>query len=264
MTDVADPLDGLVVVLVRTRNPLNMGAVARAMQNFGVESLRVVAPFEAAFREARSAVGAAELLSAAAEYANVADAVADCRVVVGTTAAQRRELEQPLVPLDQAAATIRAALQDAGAAARRLPGAAPSRVALLFGSEKHGLTRDDLEHCHWALHIPTHAKQPSMNLAQAVAVCLWELSRTANSDVAQRAPVVEERAVAGDLDRLTQLCLEVLDAGGYTDTRTQASTRSDIRRMLLRYPVTSADAHLLMGMARKLLWSLRHAENEQP
>jgi tRNA/rRNA methyltransferase len=85
MTD----LDNLRVVLVATRNPLNIGAAARAMSNFGVERLRVVNPYEVAFREARSAVGASAVLAKAEEYTSVAEAVADCKLVVGTTAAGR-------------------------------------------------------------------------------------------------------------------------------------------------------------------------------
>lgn len=150
----------LTVVLVRTRNPLNIGAVARAMQNFGARELRLVTPYEASFREARSAVGAGAVLGEAREFASVAEAVADCRLVVGTTAARRRELEQPLVGLEQAEAPVRAALTE-------------GRVALLFGSEKHGLRREDLEHCHWLVRIATEEAQPSMNLGQAAAVCLW-------------------------------------------------------------------------------------------
>ena len=90
-------LEQLTLVLVRTRNPLNIGAVARAMQNFGVRDLRLVTPFEASFREARSAVGAGAVLGEAREFASVAEAVADCRLVIGTTAARRRELQQPLL-----------------------------------------------------------------------------------------------------------------------------------------------------------------------
>ena len=82
-------LDHLRVVLVATRNPLNIGAAARALSNFGVRRLRVVNPYDAAFREARSAVGASGLLAKAEQYESVAEAVADCKLVVGTTAAER-------------------------------------------------------------------------------------------------------------------------------------------------------------------------------
>src|SRR5579872_3289222 len=96
----------LRVVLVAARNPLNIGAAARAMSNFGFSRLRVVNPYEAAFREARSAVGASEILSRAEAYQSLADAIADCGLVVGTTAAGNRELEQPLKTLEVAARAI--------------------------------------------------------------------------------------------------------------------------------------------------------------
>ena len=134
------------------------------MSNFGFSRLRVVAPYEAAFREARSAVGASALLAGAQEYSSVAEALADCALVVGTTAARHRQLLHPLLPLEQGARLIR----------QQLPS---GRVALLFGSEKRGLSNRDLSHCHWLLRLPTREEHPSMNLGQAVAVCLYELAR---------------------------------------------------------------------------------------
>ena len=117
MTD----LDHLRVVLVATRNPLNIGAAARAMSNFGVRRLRVVNPYDAAFREARSAVGASGLLAKAEQYENVAEAVADCKLVVGTTAATRRELQHRLLRLDVGARDDQAAAENgAGSIAVRL------------------------------------------------------------------------------------------------------------------------------------------------
>src|SRR6202790_1094635 len=113
-------LDNLRVVLVATRNPLNIGAAARAMSNFGVRRLRVVNPYEPAFREARSAVGASGLLASAEVYDSVAEAVADCALVVGTTAVRHRELHHPLRRLEIGARLISKHL-------------ASSRVALLFG-----------------------------------------------------------------------------------------------------------------------------------
>ena len=131
-------LDRLRVVLVATRNPLNIGAAARAMSNFGFSHLRVVNPFDAAFRQARSAVGAAQVLAAAEQYDSVAEAVADCTLVVGTTAVRERHLLHPVRRLEIGARLIR----------KRL-GSSP--VALLIGSEKFGLSNQDLSHCHWLM-----------------------------------------------------------------------------------------------------------------
>ena len=103
----APEFDRLCVVLVSTRNPLNIGAAARAMSNLGFLRLRVVNPYDASFREARSAVGASRVLKNAEEYNSVADAVADCSLVVGTTAARDRELQHSLKALEQGAPLIR-------------------------------------------------------------------------------------------------------------------------------------------------------------
>src|SRR5437868_2912249 len=134
------------------------------MSNFGFTHLRVVNPYDVAFREARSAVNASALLASAEEYKSVAEAVADCALVVGTTAGTRRDLQLPLRPLQEGARRIRRALQS-------------GPVALLFGSEKRGLSNQDFDHCHWLMRIPTREQHPSMNLGQAVAICLYELAR---------------------------------------------------------------------------------------
>src|SRR3954465_9277777 len=115
----------LRVVLVSPHNPLNIGAAARAMSNFGVLDMRLVNPYQIAFREAKSAVNAAKVLEDAREYPTVADAVADCELVVGTTSIGHRALEHPIWRLELG-----------GKAIARKSAAVP--VALLFGSEKFG------------------------------------------------------------------------------------------------------------------------------
>src|SRR6201986_5531251 len=108
---VKDYLDNLRVVLVSTRNPLNIGAAARAMSNFGALHLSLVNPYEPSFREARSAVGAADLLANAQVFATTGEAVADCTLVVGTTAVGAREMRHPLKYLEAGARAIRAQLR---------------------------------------------------------------------------------------------------------------------------------------------------------
>ena len=176
------------MVLVATRNPLNIGAAARAMGNFGFLNLRVVNPHEAAFREARSAVGASALLARAEEYRSVAEAVADCVLVVGTTSGYHRELQHPLRRLEEGAQLIRGGLSS-------------GNVALVFGSEKRGLSNEDLSHCHWLLRIPTREEHISMNLGQAVAVCLYELVRDAGGG--QQPPAGSRRQRAACRARMS-------------------------------------------------------------
>ncbi len=233
--------DHLSIVLVSTRNPLNIGAAARAMSNFGFDRLRVVQPYEIAFREARSAVGAPDLLRKAQEFRTLAEAVADCALVVGTTAASRRELHHPLLRLQEGARRIR----------KQLP---RGRVALLFGSEKRGLANEDLSHCHWLMRIPTREQHGAMNLGQAVAVCLYEIVRTAKAPIAQFR---RQRATAGDMERVTMLLFDVLCASGYVKPRSAAAKEEKLRRMLRRLDLSRDDAELLLGMLRQITWTLR-------
>lgn len=241
--------DGLRVVLVNTRNPLNIGAAARAMSNFGFLHLRVVNPFELAFREARSAVGAAPLLAQAEEFKSLGGAVADCSLVVGTSALGRRDPQLFVRDLRQGGRLIR----------KRL---GRDRVALLFGSEKRGLSNDDLSHCHWLLRIPTREEHRSMNLGQAVAVCLYELARDRESMAARtKVPL----ATAGDLERLTSLLLGALGTSGYLKdkgdsektVRSAALADEKIRRLIRRMNLSAPDAQLLLGMVRQILWKIK-------
>jgi len=238
--------DHIFVVLVGTRNPLNIGAVARAMLNFGFRRLRVVHPYEAAFRDARSAVGATEVLTNAEEFATVAEAVVDCTLVVGTTAVKQRQLHHPLRILADAAPLIRQEISGVETEARR--------VALLFGSEKTGLSNEDLSHCHWLLQVPTGAEQPSMNLGQAVAVCLYELVR---SETAPRVDQKSGSASAGELERLSAVLMETLHESGYVRALESSEKELAIRRMLRRLTLSSEDATVGLGMLRQILWKLR-------
>lgn len=239
--------DRLCVVLVSTRNPLNIGAAARAMSNLGFAHLRVVNPYEASFREARSAVGAAPLLKKAEEFINVAEAIADCSLVVGTTAAHNRELHQSLITLPKAAPLIRKTLRS-------------GRVALLFGSEKRGLSNSDLSYCHWLLRIPTREEHGSMNLGQAVAVCLYELARTIDGRQPRAKPrkdkLSPEQATAGELDRITATLLDALRASGYLEQETPAPKEEKVRRMVHRLGLSRDDAKIWQGMLRQILWKL--------
>lgn len=227
--------------MVATRNPLNIGAAARAMANFGFSRLRVVAPYDVAFREARSAVGAAPLLARAEEFSSVSEAVADCTLVVGTTSVGHRELQHPLRRLEYGARLIK----------RRL---ASSPVALLFGSEKFGLSNDDLSHCQWLMRIPTVDRNLSMNLGQAVALCLYELAR--DPKAANSRPERIKPAGAGEVEQLTRMLLEVLAKSGYVNPVTEASTDEKVRRLVRRLEIAQRDAPVLLGMLRQMLWKI--------
>ena len=230
------------VVLVSTRNPLNIGAAARAMANFGFSRLSVVTPYDVAFREARSAVGAAPLLQKAEEFPTLADAVAACPLVVGTTSVGHRELQHPLRRLEYGARLI----------LRALPSAP---VALVFGSEKFGLSNDDLSHCHWLMRIPTVGQDLSMNLGQAVALCLYEMVRDPNAAAAR--PEKIRSATAAETEQITLRLLEALARSGYINPLTAASTDEKVRRLIRRLEIPARDVPVILGMLRQILWKLR-------
>jgi TrmH family RNA methyltransferase len=233
--------NSLRVVLVAPRNPLNIGAAARAMSNFGCTDLRLVNPYEVAFREARSAVKAHKVLEKAQEYSTLGEAVADCELVVGTTSIGHRAVEHPLRRLEMGGKMI----------ARKLAGAP---VALLFGSEKFGLSNDDMSHCHWLMRIPTRDQHASMNLGQAVALCLYEIVRSPAA--AKATPEVRRSAGAGDLERVTAMLEEILEHSGYVHERVEGSTKLKLRRLVRRMNLNAHDAEVWLGILRQIRWKL--------
>lgn len=226
------------------------------MSNLGFLRLRVVNPYEASFREARSAVGAAPLLAKAEEYSSLAAAVADCSLVIGTTAGGNREPHHPLRLLKEAARLVRKRLCAGG------------RVALLFGSEKRGLANEDLSYCHWLLHIPTREEHVSMNLGQAVAVCLYELAHgsgvanPAKNKVRGKTEKLKP-ATAGELERITTILIDALRASGYLGQRSVAAKEEKIRRMVRRLELSSADSEVWLGMLRQMLWKMKPTNDGQ-
>jgi tRNA/rRNA methyltransferase len=240
----------LRVVLVATRNPLNLGAAARAMSNFGVRRLRVVNPYDPAFREAKSAVGASHVLKHAEVFTSVAEAVGDCTLVVGTTAVRHRELQHQLRRLEEGARLIRRRL---GAKSKK--GAANANcVALLFGSEKRGLSNADLSHCHWLMRIPTHEENISMNLGQAVAVCLYELARDAK---AGKPAEKLELARADVVERMTGYLFEALEESGYFSLRIVPDVKERMRRLVRRLNLPARDADVWLGVMHQIVWKLK-------
>lgn len=252
---LAEERSRFAVILVGARNPSNIGAAARAMQDFGFSDLRFVndfaAPFEAAQLEAKSAVGAGHVMRAARRFESVAEALSDCTLAVGTTAIGGRIVGQALLPLAEAAPRMREALQQA----------TETRVALLFGSEKTGLTNEQLSHCHWLTTIPLFAPEGerhlSMNLGQSVAVCLYELAREgfegSRELPAQRNVPLLAPAVAGeDRERLTQLLVQVMEHSGYT-RRFPANAREQVVRQLAqRLTQDPMEAQTWFGLLRMI------------
>jgi tRNA/rRNA methyltransferase len=253
-------LDRIEVVLVSPRNPLNIGAAARAMANFGFEHLAVVAPYEPHWREANSAVGAEALLKKARRTESIAEALAPCTLAVGTGTLDHRKPEQPVVSLPELPPLLRAELDRGG------------RIGLVFGPEKHGLTREDLALCHLLAVIPTSDRQPSMNLGQAVAVCLYELAtrlvalppiKKGGSKKPPEPAAAPPLARAGhpvpssDLDQLAALIAETMQAARYSPAAMQKANRHDLDLLLRRLSLGPRDARRLLGLFRRILHRIK-------
>jgi len=220
------------------------------MANFGFQQLAVVAAFAPNWREARSAVGAPELLVNARECDTLAEAVASSTLVVGTGTLTHRKPDQRVVALPNLPAIVRDELRKGG------------RVALVFGPEKHGLTRNDLSYCHLMVEIPTDYRQPSMNLGQAAAVCLYELSVGIfrQIDESKAAPGGDGLAPSsGALELLACVIEETMDAAGYSPRTMLSANRHDLRVLLRRLQPNQLDTRRMLGLFRRILWRLRHA-----
>ncbi|MEW6500059.1 MAG: RNA methyltransferase [Thermodesulfobacteriota bacterium] len=230
------------VVLVGPQGNRNLGSVVRVMKNFGFADLRLVAPeADPGSEEARHmAVSAADLLARATSYSDLAAALADCQLAYGTTRRYGRYREEFFLP-DEAAAAI-----------ATLP--AKQRVALVFGREDSGLTTDELAHCQRFLTIPTDEALPSMNLAQAVGVCLYEVAKA--TGVGREAmPQPEEPASGAEYEGFYGQMRETLLAIGFLDPQNPDHIMRAMRKIFGRQGLTSREVRILRGMLSQIDWA---------
>ena len=232
--------DNLRVVLVRSRNSLNIGAAARAMFNFGFSKLWLVEPYELAFRKARSAVGASQVLESARVVAGLEEALGEASLIVGVSGTKGRTQRHVRRQLPEGALAIRTHLV-------RRP------VALMFGSEKFGLGNEDLSYCDWVLTIPTDERCPSMNLGQAVAVCGYEIARRAKSTPSLKTPATVSAEQRG---RISGKLTEILETSGFIFPDSRESQRVKIRRFVNRLRLAPEDGRMMQGMLRQIQWKL--------
>jgi len=181
------------IILVRPRNPQNIGAAARAMGNFGFEDLRLVNPWDPTWQEAKSAVGASPILKKAKVFNTIEEAAKDANILIATTALKNRKPFQQILTLNKIEPFIKENKNQ--------------KIALLFGSEKTGLNAEDIDKADYILNIPTTAKVPSINLAQAVILCCWEFSKndlkTPRTNIKKSATIKEKEIALNNLLLLT-------------------------------------------------------------
>ncbi|WP_374607325.1 RNA methyltransferase [Thermomonas sp.] len=241
----------LRIVLVGTQHPGNIGSAARAMKTMGLSKLVLVAPEKAPDRDTHAmAAGADDLIEAALVFATLAEAVADCRWVLGCTARSRRIQLEQMHPRD--------------AAGRAVLAAAGGPVALVFGRERTGLDNEELQLCHAAVHIPSDPAFSSLNLAAAVQVLSYELRCALLGDAGnaegaggRALPPGEDVASHAELEGLFGQLAEALDQIDFHKGRAPASAMRKLRRLYLRANLDSAEVRLLRGVladTQRMAW----------
>ncbi len=222
------------IVLVDTAHPGNIGAVARAMKNMGLAELHLVRPKFFPNSEATArASGATDVLEAACVHERFEDAIADCGLVVGTSARQRH-LPWDLVEPRECAGRLVAAAQQ-------------GHAALVFGSERYGLSNDELNRCTLMVTIPTDAQYSSLNIAMAVQVLsyeLWLARRDAPPEVPREVPLT----TAAEMQRLYAHIEEVLAEIDFRDRTGNGQLMVRIRRLFNRAQLDQNEMNILRGI----------------
>jgi tRNA/rRNA methyltransferase len=240
------------VVLVRPRIAANVGAVARVMRNFGLSELVLVAP-EAELDDPRGrtlATHAEDILDAARVVADFDAAVADCQLVAGTSARTGGLFRR------QSVGTPEEILP------RLLPALASGPAALVFGPEPSGLANDEVARCHYLIHIPTDERHPALNLAQAVAVCLYELRRTWLSQTEPRQPAEPAADFAAQEHMFARL-RESLEGIHFLYGDKAEALMHALRHLLGRARPTEMEVKLLLGLARQVRWFVDHGHESE-
>ncbi|MDX2004764.1 MAG: RNA methyltransferase [Meiothermus sp.] len=250
-------LNNVRVILVGTQEPMNVGAAARAMQNFGLSDLWLVNPEpqvreDLAYGDAtdsfayRLAVHSTEILDRAKVVETLPEAVADVRLVVGTTVRERYLYTGPVVTARPMAASI----------AQFAP---QGKAAIVFGREASGLTTDELDLSQLVVRIPTSPKQSSLNLAQAVLLLGYEVfNAILNPPEPLKAQVAERDSLERLFKDLEEFTLEI----GFTDARRLQYTVRRFRRLLHKADLTPGEVQFLRGFLHQSRWYGRRGRGE--
>jgi tRNA/rRNA methyltransferase len=222
----------------------NIGAAARAMLNFGLERMRLVAPREGWPNQSAVAMasGAGRVLDDAVLVERTVEAVADCTYVFATTARQR-DLTKPVMTPERAMQVAREKI------------AGGEKVAVLFGPERAGLENDDIALANAIISVPVNPEFPSLNLAQCVLLTGYEWRRQTVEVAAEITEMAgSDWASAIEVDRLAAHYEETLDSAGFFFPETKSeSMRRNLRNLWSRMPLTTADVKMLHGMLRQMV-----------
>ena len=235
------------IVLVRPHYAGNLGSAARAMRNFGLSDLVLVAPYCSTddLEARRLATHGLSVLDAARVVPDIGAALSDCVFTLATSALTAGVIRRGMIgtPTELSPQLL--------AAAERGP------VAIVFGPEPHGLSNEEIGRCHGMIHIPVDTEYPALNLAQAVTICCYELRKTWSANVnASRQEPVPGPLVAPheDLERMFNHLREAFQAVGFLFGDRQESLMHAMRQLVGRALPTPQEVRMLHGLARQLLW----------
>jgi tRNA/rRNA methyltransferase len=241
------------VVLVRTQIAGNLGATARVMRNFGLSRLTLVAPqADPNSEEARKlSTHGEDILNEARVVATLEEALADCVMVAATSARLGGLFRKQTLGTPE---TVMPLLIDAGAI---------GPIALVFGPEPSGLTNEEISICHYLITIPADPSYPALNLAQAVAVCLYELHR---AGLARNAPPPRREPIApcADQERMFGELRSALEQIHFLYGPKADSLFHALRHLIGRSGPTAMEVDVLFGLARQIQWWVEQAGNEKP
>lgn len=240
-------LENIRVILVEPLYGGNVGSVCRAMANTGLKALTLVNPKPLDMGEARMmACHAGHVLEGRRECATLAEAVADCTLVMGTSAREGLYRQHARTPREWAPVVLEAA--------------AKAPVALVFGREDKGLSNDELALCNRIIQIPTDAACPSLNLSQAVLICCYELFVLAG---VYEPPVEKSLPATSELrERMFAIWRELLLEIGFMESDKADHMMQGIRRLMGRGAQTEDDVRILMGIARQAEWAVAHLHDK--
>lgn len=238
-------LQNIRVVLVNTSHPGNIGGAARAMKNMGLSRLVLVDPQDFPSHEADArASGANDILQGAQVVATLEDALVGCNLVLGTSARDRRIPWPLLDPRESGVMVAEQARQGA-------------EVALVFGREYAGLTNEELQRCHYHVHIPSNPDFSSLNLAAAVQVLSYEVrmawlasqglpSKVEKQEVASVRS--EELATMDEMERFFEHLEQTLVAIDFLDPEKPRHLMPRLRRLYGRSSISRAEMNILRGI----------------
>ena len=241
------PLDQFAFVLVRPKSAGNIGSAARAIKNMGFDDLRLVAP-EASIQSNAAhamAVHANDVLGRARIFPTLGDAVADCHLTVGTTC-RTGPYREAVLPLRECALELAEV-------------SAANRIAMIFGTEDTGLTNLELKFCQKLITIPTSPEYASINLAQAVILCAYELrialAIALSSEPRASANEPQQRASATEVDAAMERLKESLLAIGFLPEENPEHIMFTLRAIFSRSGLMPRELEIINGIAKHTKWA---------